>query len=73
MKPTVHYRGSARVVMTFGNESVAYLFALDHPNHVPGQDVRNPETVRTSAVLSHDIKTGRIETRNTIYMPEVTA
>lgn len=73
MKPIVHYRGKAEIFKTITTESVAYLFALDHPNHIPGHDVRNPETVRTSAVLSHDVETGRIETKNTIYMPEATS
>ena len=72
MKPTVHYRGDALVV-TDSADSVAYLLALDHPNHITGHDVRNPEYVRTSAVLSHDPKTGRIETKNTIYTPEEAA
>lgn len=43
---------------------------VNHPNHLDGHNVTNCNTVRTSRVLSHDEATGRIETQNTIYMPE---
>lgn len=64
-KPTVLYRGEAHV-----SSSGAWLMPVDHPNHLEGHDVSNREPVRTSKVLSHDETTGRIETANTIYMPE---
>lgn len=66
MKPTVHYRGAAVVIA-----ERAYLVPIDHQNHVDGQDVMNEVPCRTSYVLSHDEATGRIETENTIYVPEV--
>jgi len=65
MKPTVHYRGVPYVVANH-----AWLTPIDHPNHVEGQDVSNMKNVRTSTVLSYDTVTGRIETLNTVYMPE---
>ena len=66
MKPTVHYKGSAVVI-----GSRALLHPVDHPNHLPDHRVSNTHEVWTSTVLEHDEATGRIETKNTIYMPEV--
>ena len=63
-KPIVHYRGEAHFL--FG---LAYLTPVDHPNHLVGHDVSNNVQVATSRVIEHDINTGRIETRNTIYIP----
>lgn len=64
-KPTVHYRGEAHVVL-----NRAWLVPIDHPNHLEGHDVINTTTIRTSTIVSHDQETGRIETQNTIYVPE---
>lgn len=64
MKPTVHYRGEAHFL--FG---LAYLTPVDHPNHLVGHAVSNNVQVVTSRVIEHDAETGRIETRNTIYVP----
>lgn len=68
-KPIVHYRGEAAVPAIGAG---AWLHPVDHPNHLEGHDVSNTKLVRTSAVLSHDPETGRIETKHTIYMPEGT-
>lgn len=68
-KPIVHYRGEA-VVFAIGG--AAWLQPVDHPNHLEGHDVSNTKPVRTSAVLSHNPETGRIETKHTIYVPEGT-
>lgn len=65
-KPTVTYKGEA--YSFFGR---ALLHPVNHPNHLPGHEVSNTNEVTTSLVLSWDKPTGRIETKNTIYMPEV--
>lgn len=65
-KPIVRYSGQASVVAEH-----AFLLPLDHPNHIEGHSVSNCRVVRTSRVLEHDPQTGRIETKNTIYMPDV--
>ena len=62
-KPTVHYRGEAVKVM-----GRAMLYPVDHPNHLDGHDISNTDLVTTSAVLSW--VGDRIETKNTIYVPE---
>lgn len=62
-KPTVHYTEAGLYAQT------CWLKPIDHPNHLDGHDVSNGMPVRTSAVLSCDHTTGRIETKNTIYMP----
>lgn len=49
--------------------TMCWLKPVDHPNHLPGHGVSNLRVVRTSTVLSWDHETGRIETKNTIYMP----
>lgn len=69
-KPIVRYEGRAEVPALGASAWITGV--LNHPNHLEGQDVTNDprDTVRTSAVLAHDEKTGRIETRNTIYLPE---
>lgn len=64
-KPVVRYRGEAMVI-----HGHAFLLPVDHPNHLEGQYVSNEATVRTSQVIDHDPKTGRIETKNTIYVPD---
>lgn len=67
-KPTVHYRGEAHIVL-----NRAFLQPVDHRNHLDGHDVSNTKTARTSTVVAHDPDTGRIETKNTIYIPEPSA
>lgn len=64
-KPAVRYAGKAEIV---GGH--AWLYPLDHPNHLEGHDVSNQKLVRTSMVVSVDDQTGRIETKNTTYLPE---
>lgn len=59
-KPTVRYEGEAFVSRVGGS---AFVKAVDHPSFPAGS------LVTTSAVVAHDPKTGRIETRNTVYMP----
>lgn len=64
-KPTVHYTHGS----VFGDR--AYLYGVtNHPNHLEGHEVSNDKDrlVCTSKVVSHDADTGRIETRNTIYV-----
>jgi len=63
-KPIVHYKGKATVF-----RDRAHLTPVNHPNHVLGQFVTNTGPVLTSRVHSHDKKSGRIETLNTVYMP----
>ena len=65
-KPVVRYRGTATAAI--GRS--AFLHPIDHPNHLRGHDVSNTRVVRTSAVIDFDAETGRIETMNTIYLPE---
>lgn len=65
-KPIVHYKGAVSI-----EDGRAFLDPTDHPNHLDGHNVSNAALVRTSSIISHDRATGRIETRNTIYMPEV--
>jgi hypothetical protein len=62
-KPVVAYT-EATVV-----SAICFLKPVDHPNHLEGHSVSNERIVRTSAVVASDLTTGRIETRNTIYMP----
>jgi hypothetical protein len=62
-KPVVGYT-EATVV-----GAICYLKPVDHPNHLEGHSVSNTRVVRTSPVVASDLATGRIETRNTIYMP----
>lgn len=66
-KPIVHYRGHA-----IKAEERARLTPLDHNHHIPEQRITNGFPVTTSRVLSWDKDTGRIETMNTIYLPEET-
>lgn len=49
--------------------TVCWLYPVDHPNHLEGHRVSNNHPARTSPVVASDLTTGRIETRNTIYMP----
>lgn len=68
-KPIVHYRGEAVRVPCYDADS-ARLYPVDHRNHVPGQSVSNTKAVYTSGIVSWDEATGRIETQNTVYMPQ---
>ena len=66
-KPTVHYTGKA--VDLYGK--VMLESVIDHPNHLPNHNISPRRPVLTSTVLSDDLITGRIETKNTIYVPVV--
>jgi hypothetical protein len=61
-KPTVHYRGQALAYYLSAN-----LCPIDHPDQ---ENVPSGRRACTSRVLSWDKATGRIETRNTVYIPE---
>lgn len=64
-KPTVRYVGM--VIAKVGQGAI--LVPVEHPRE--GEDgIRNGEAIRTSAVISIDDDTGRVETRNTIYLPQ---
>lgn len=63
-KPTVLYKDLLHVVVG----SSAFLTPIDHP---ATDRVSNTGPVQTSRVESYDKETGRIETRNTIYLPYV--
>ena len=69
-KPIVHYNTFAAVgIYTQEYDDgrtfrFARLWALDHPKL--GQS-----EIRTSKVLSFDASSGRLETLNTVYVPEV--
>lgn len=65
MKPTVQYRGEA---LEFGHKK-ARITPIDHPN--PDGLVTNGEPAITSTIISWDRDSGRIETRNTIYIKEI--
>lgn len=69
-KPIVRYEGRAEVPAI--GASAWIIGVIDHPNHIEGHDVQNGpgELIRTSRVEAYDPATGRIETRNTIYLPE---
>lgn len=66
-KPTVHYVGDAVIMDSYAGR-IARLFPIDHPNHHPNHDISNGEVAFTSPVVAHNLETGRIETRNTIYV-----
>ena len=65
-KPIVHYRGEAQPYYA----NTAILVPLDHPNHKPGHSISNNHIARTSSIVNWNHETGRIETLNTIYVPE---
>ena len=71
-KPIVRYRGAAQFILYWGDYEGerAVLTPIDHTNHVDGQDVTNDKLAITSRVIAKDLETGRIETNNTIYLPE---
>lgn len=64
-KPIVRYEGEAHMF-----RGRALLTPIDHTNHVPGQGATNGELAETSMVIAHDPATGRIETKNTVYLPK---
>jgi hypothetical protein len=68
MKPTVYYIPPAQAA--WGGR--AWLVPVNHTNPIDGQCARNWHGAYTSPVVSWDEKTGRIETRNTVYLPLVT-
>lgn len=61
MKPTVHYDPAVSGKAHLGLP--AFLYALDHPRLGAGP-------IRTSVVIDLCIETGRIETMNTVYLPQ---
>ena len=65
-KPIVHYKSPA---IKNGIDR-ALLYPVDHPNHLDGHNISNNKQVLTSKIISWDEITGRIETQNTIYIPE---
>jgi len=70
MKPIVHYKTYSDPVMCLLYDSMdkpfwcARLEAVDHPHIGSG-------TIRTSEIVSFNPHGGIIETRNTIYVPEL--
>lgn len=67
MKPVVHYTE----LFTYEIGGCAILVPTNHPNHIPGHNVSNTKPVITSEVLGYNVETGLLETKNTIYMPEI--
>lgn len=61
-KPTIHYVGDAAIV-------AGRAFLIKTKNHIPGE-AHQDYMSRTSGLVAWDIRTGRIETKNTIYEPE---
>lgn len=66
-KKIVHY--SSVSLLQLGLSAI--LYPVDHPGNENG-NISNKNPVRTSGVLSYNPKTGAIETRNTVYLPEGT-
>ncbi len=64
-KPAVQYECIPEPHIKVGES--AYIVPANHPNHLEGHHVTNGDVTRTSRVISHDEKTGRFETLNTIY------
>lgn len=62
-KKIVRYRGK----LTLLPNGKAWLTPVDHPD---GTHVVNLEPAMTSTVVSLEKGTGRLETKNTIYLPE---
>lgn len=67
IKPLVHYVGTPEIFTDFDGQQRAYLTPVDHPDTV---NVSNTRVARTSAIVSMNSDTGRIETRNTVYIPQ---
>ena len=64
-KPTVKYKPGSLVFN--GLNKSAILFPINHPD---SENVSNTSPVWTSLVVGHDASSGRLETENTIYIPE---
>lgn len=62
-KPVVYYKGGYAIFC-----GRAVLHPLDHPDTV---NVSNTKQVITSRVLSHDPVSGRVETQNSVYIPQL--
>jgi hypothetical protein len=62
-KPTIHYVGDAAIV-------AGRAFLVKAKNHIPGE-AHQDDMSRTSGLVAWDIRTGHIETKNTIYEPEL--
>lgn len=61
-KPVVHYS------VLWSDVEIGYSATLTPVNH-PATYLNNYPCIYTSYVVSYDKETGRIETRNTIYLP----
>jgi hypothetical protein len=66
-KPTVLYKDLVSAEVGYR----AILYPINHPNHLNGHQVTNLKYVLTSVVKEYDPVSGRIETENSIYFPEV--
>lgn len=64
-KPTVKYKQGSLVFN--GLNKSAILFPINHPDT---ENVSNQNPVWTSWVRAYDEASGRLETLNTIYIPE---
>lgn len=62
-KRVVRY-DKARGITVMGGR--AFLHPLDHDSPL----VSNTTVAMTSRVVAHDLQSGRIETENTVYIPE---
>lgn len=67
IKPIVHYVGTPEIFTDFNGQQRAHLTPVDHPDTV---NVSNNHMATTSAIVSMNADTGRIETRNTVYCPK---
>ena len=69
-KPIVHY---SKLFSAYVGGSAYVHGVTDHPNHLEGHAVSNDpkKTITTTQVIAYDETTGRIETKNTVYMPLV--
>jgi hypothetical protein len=61
-KPTVRYK---ELIAFYGAGHSCILFPIDHYN---SELVSNTKPIVTSAVVNYDPATGRLETRNTVYV-----
>ena len=66
-KPIAHYYELSYVELGH----YACLRSNDHHRLPPSSSVGKDKWIYTSRVVSHDPETGRIETKNTVYLPEV--
>lgn len=67
IKPIVHYVGTPWIINGFNGQKHAKLVPVEHPDTV---NVSNNRMATTSAIVSMNVDTGRIETRNTVYHPQ---